>query len=208
LTSTYVVDMMTCMESMGELHETVLRAVAGERRMDADQVLAALALLRRLREQLTGWEPELIAAARELGTSWAELAPVLGVASRQAAERRYLRLRTSESGETTADGRVRAERDRRAGERAVSDWARQNSASLRRLAGQVGALSELERAAQHQVDLVQDALGEADASSLLRPLATAEPHLRATHPELAQRISGISGEADRVRRDSRDRRRG
>src|SRR5579859_5313903 len=59
------------------------------------QFLVALALLRELRAQIAAWEPDLIDAARNRGASWAELAPALGVASRQAAERRYLRLRPS-----------------------------------------------------------------------------------------------------------------
>src|SRR5690242_3298882 len=57
--------------------------------------LTALALLRELRAELATWEPDLIDAARRQGASWEQLAPALGVASRQAAERRYLRLRPS-----------------------------------------------------------------------------------------------------------------
>src|SRR5437763_16030294 len=60
--------------------------------------LAALTLLRHLREELAEWEPRLIAAAREHGASWIQLAPALGVASRQAAERRYLRPRPDRTG--------------------------------------------------------------------------------------------------------------
>src|SRR5688572_13221790 len=76
----------------------------------AAEVLAALVALRALRASLDDWEPELIAAARSTGASWAELAPVLGVASRQAAERRYLRLRQPRPGEAglTGDERVAA----------------------------------------------------------------------------------------------------
>src|SRR5690242_19779319 len=55
-----------------------------------EHVLAALTLLRWLGAELCSWEPKLIAAARERGASWANVAPALGVASRQAAERRYL----------------------------------------------------------------------------------------------------------------------
>src|SRR5688500_643460 len=103
----------------------------------ATEVLSALMLLRQLRDELSGWEPQLIEAARALGTSWADLAPALGVASRQAAEKRYLRVRrTGETG--TGDERVQAERDRRAGDKAVAAWARDNAAVLRRLAAQVG----------------------------------------------------------------------
>ena len=55
-------------------------------------VLAALSQLRVVQDQLAAWEPLLIGAARDRGASWAAIAPALGVASRQAAERRYLRL--------------------------------------------------------------------------------------------------------------------
>jgi hypothetical protein len=171
-------------------YETV-RAVATGEDLSAGQVLSALVLLRRLRDELSGWEPQLIAAARELGTSWAELAPALGVASRQAAERRYLRLRPSELG-ATAEGRVRAERDRRAADRAVSQWARDNAGVLRGLAGQVG-----------RVDVVvREALAEDDAVALLGPLLAALGKVRATNPELAAEIQAVGDRTEEVRRDT------
>ncbi|MFD1145599.1 HSP18 transcriptional regulator [Saccharothrix hoggarensis] len=171
-------------------YETVREAATGDD-LSAGQVLSALVLLRRLREELAGWEPQLIAAARELGTSWAELAPALGVASRQAAERRYLRLRPSELG-STAEGRVRAERDRRAADRAVSQWARDNAASLRSLAGQVG-----------RVDVVvRQALAEDDAVALLEPLKAALARIRATDPGLAEEIQAVNDRTEEVRRDT------
>ncbi|MBB5802485.1 hypothetical protein F4560_002253 [Saccharothrix ecbatanensis] len=175
-------------------YETVRAAATGDD-LSAGQVLSALVLLRRLRDELAGWEPQLIAAARELGTSWAELAPALGVASRQAAERRYLRLRPSELGATaegTAEGRVRAERDRRAADRAVSQWARDNAASLRSLAGQVG-----------RVDVVvREALAEDDAVALLGPLTAALSRVRATDSGLAAEIQSVNEQAEEVRRDT------
>lgn len=61
-----------------DVHEVVLATGRGE--VPPDRLLGALASLRSLREQLTGWEPELIAAARSEGVSWAALAPALGVA--------------------------------------------------------------------------------------------------------------------------------
>src|SRR3954453_13343650 len=64
--------------------------------VEATELLQALSTLRELRDDLTRWEPTLIEAARDRGASWAELAPALGVASRQAAERRYLRLKPNE----------------------------------------------------------------------------------------------------------------
>lgn len=162
---------------------------------DASEVLAALMLLRRLRDELSGWEPQLIEAARALGTSWADLAPALGVASRQAAERRYLRVRrTGESG--TGDERVQAERDRRAGDKAVAAWARDNAGVLRMLAAQVGP---------HDAG-VQHALGNEDATTLLGPLADAGPGLRDGHPALAEQISAIGEQTDQLRLDARNRR--
>lgn len=48
-------------------------------------------MLREVREELAGWESGLIETARGEGASWADLAGPLGVASLQAAERRYPR---------------------------------------------------------------------------------------------------------------------
>lgn len=107
-------------------------AVAPER---AD-ALDALLLLRDVRRRLAVWEPSLIEVARDAGASWAEIAQPLGVTSRQAAERRYLRLRTGPLG-TTGEQRVQATRDRRAANRTVAAWARDNAADLRRLAGRI-----------------------------------------------------------------------
>jgi hypothetical protein len=221
LTSIFVIRMMTRVDDavivpaddpdkdpVYGIAEAVETARADPQALTAGEVLQALVELRRVREELAGWEPELIAAGRRLGISWAELAPALGVASRQAAERRYLRLRPSESSEQTADGRVRAERDRRAGERAVTEWARRNSASLRRLAGQVSSLANLGGAAQRRVDIVHRALALDDAAELLQPLSGARFHLRPTHPELAEQIGVIAETTDQLRRDVQDRRRG
>ncbi|HET6354177.1 MAG TPA: type III effector protein, partial [Streptomyces sp.] len=65
-----------------------------------EQALASLMLLGQVREQLAGWETGLIETARDAGASWADLAHPLGVASRQAAERRYLRGRPGPAGTT------------------------------------------------------------------------------------------------------------
>lgn len=188
----------------------LVEAVLGDARRGAgpasDDVLSGLEVLRRLREELASWEPELITAAREQGASWARIAPALGVTSRQAAERRYLRLRPSTTGEATGEERVRAERDKRAGDRAVAHWARENSASLRRLAGQVSAVEGLGDAGQAHVDQVQRALGEDDAAALLTPLADAHAHLRDGHAALADQISTLARQTDQLRQDPRGRR--
>src|SRR5439155_5771979 len=77
-------------------------------------VLAALVELRAVQDQLAAWEPLLIGAARDRGASWAAIAPALGVASRQAAERRYLRLNphATDPDGMTGEQRVQAARDR------------------------------------------------------------------------------------------------
>jgi hypothetical protein len=168
-------------------------------------LLAALTVLRHLREELAAWEPKLITAARHLGVSWAGLAPALGVTSRQAAERRYLRLRPSATGEHTGEERVRAERTKRAGDRAVAAWARENSGTLRQLAGQVSALKGLTPPAQHRVDLVNRALADNDAATLLSPLADTHHHLQATHTSLANQVKSVTEHTEQLRTQARDR---
>jgi hypothetical protein len=212
--------MRTPEESLGLIQDAVSRAG-----VTPAEVLAALLELRRLRELLTTLEPRLIAIAREQEVSWAALAEVLGVASRQAAERRYLRLRPAESPATsvlglavgsvvgsagsfdnTADQRVQAVRDRRAGDRAVMDWARRNSAMLRRLAGNVSSLGDLSGPLRVQVDLVQQALADNDTATLLGPLAAAAPLLATSHPAIAEQINHVTETTLEVRRQTQDRR--
>lgn len=171
------------------------------------QFLAALALLRQVREQLAGWEPELIDAARANGASWAQLAPALGVASRQAAERRALRLRPGTDEGATGDQRVDAERDRRAQARAVDVWARGHSADLRVLAAQIGALTGLPRAADAPMAVLHEALGGADAAALLQPILDTRPYLVPGNEGLVARIDALSGGAERARADASARRR-
>ncbi|AGM08763.1 HSP18 transcriptional regulator [Amycolatopsis keratiniphila] len=174
---------------------------------DSERLLAALAALREVREQLAAWEPELIAAARAGGTSWTALAPALGVASRQAAERRFLRLRPSVSGESTGEARVDAERDRRAGDRAVAEWARRNSAILRQLAGQAGALPGLDAEARESADRLSAVLGEDDVTGLLAPMADLRARLPREHTGFAERLGEIGMHTEQVRRDAVDDRR-
>ncbi|MCU7727090.1 hypothetical protein ODJ79_25465 [Actinoplanes sp. KI2] len=170
--------------------------------------LAALITLRELRDRLDALEPQLIAAARTAGASWADLAPALGVASRQAAERRYLRIRRTTYDDTgaTGDQRVTAERDRRAGTRAVADWARTHSADLRRLAGQITALTDLEPHAQPSLDRLHHALGDADPAALLPPLAATLEHLHSRHPGLAEQITTVGHQTDQLRQTTQQQR--
>ncbi|MGW0466611.1 type III effector protein [Streptomyces sp. NPDC003027] len=171
------------------------------RPVSSEQALAALLLLRELREQLAGWEPALIEAAREAGASWAELAHPLGVASRQAAERRYLRVRPGAEG-TTGEQRVQATRDRRAADRSVTAWARGNAADLRQLAGQITTLGNLPAESHAPVARLTEALGDDDAAALVRPLIETHEHLEAEHPDLAARVDTITRQTDRLRRNN------
>jgi hypothetical protein len=164
------------------------------------ELLEALTTLRELRDDLAGWEPALIEAARDSGASWAELAPALGVASRQAAERRYLRLKPNDDDPgMTGEQRIQATRDERASERALADWARDNAANLRALAGQVAALNDLDASTRASVERIHDALGEDDTTALLDPLTSAGEGLRKDLPRLARLISDLGEQAGAVR---------
>ncbi|MEV5593630.1 type III effector protein [Streptomyces sp. NPDC052496] len=156
-----------------------------------EQALASLMLLRQVREQLAGWETGLIETARNAGASWADLARPLGVASRQAAERRYLRGRPGPAG-TTGEQRVTATRQARAAERTTAAWARANAADLRRLAGQITALTDLPPAARHPLGELHAALAHDDPLHLIAPLTAARSHLAAAHPDLAARIDTLT----------------
>ncbi|MGW7695561.1 type III effector protein [Streptomyces asiaticus] len=157
----------------------------------AEQALASLMLLRQVREQLAGWETGLIETAREAGASWADLAHPLGVASRQAAERRYLRGRPGPAG-TTGEQRVQATRERRAAERTTAAWARHNAADLRRIAGQITALTDLPTTARLPLSQLHAALAHDDPAELIRPLNAARPHLTTTHPDLAAQLDALT----------------
>jgi hypothetical protein len=189
------------------LKEAVAAVTAAVRGGTPEQVLDALVRLRWAQAELESAEHRLITAARAAGVSWQALAPTLGVASRQAAERRYLRLTpaTGDGDAGTQDDRVRAERDRRAGHRAVARWANDNTAHLRRLAGQVASLTDLGDTAAGDVGRLHDALGDADASALPGLLAGTQRHLGG-HPELADQIDTVISRTDQVRRRIQQRR--
>lgn len=177
-----------------------------EGQSDPQQALSALLMLRHLREELAGWETGLIETARSAGATWADLAEPMGVQSRQAAERRYLRMRPNADSGTeagsTGEQRVQATRDQRAADRAVTTWARDNAAALRRLAGQIGALDDLAASAAPAVERLLDALGHHDPARLLAPLAATRPHLEANHPAIARRLDELSARTEQLRADS------
>lgn len=167
----------------------------------AERALASLLLLREVREQLAGWETGLVEEARTAGASWADLAHPLGVASRQAAERRYLRQRPGPAG-STGEQRVQATRDRRAADRSVGAWAQVHAADLRRLAGQISALGDLPRGAGAPLGRLDEALAASDPTRLLDPLTALHPYLHRAHTDLAEQVADLTGRTDRLRRDS------
>jgi hypothetical protein len=77
--------------------------------VDASEILAALAGLRDQRAELDLAERGLISSARAAGVGWAQIASALGLASRQAAEQRLLRL---SAGSTRDPVQARASRAR------------------------------------------------------------------------------------------------
>lgn len=170
----------------------------------SEEALTALLLLRELREQLAEWEPGFIEAARDAGASWAELAHPLGVTSRQAAERRYLRVRPGGAG-TTGEQRVQATRDRRAADRSVTAWARGNAAELRQLAGQIAALDTLPPPTRNALS---EALADSDPALLLEPLTHTLGHLAGPHPDLAERVGTLTSRTAHLRHESDQRRSG
>ncbi|MCX4444951.1 type III effector protein [Streptomyces sp. NPDC087866] len=156
----------------------------------AEQALASLSLLRQVRERLAAWETGLIETARDAGASWADLAPPLGVASRQAAERRYLRGRPGPAG-TTGEQRVQATRQARAADRDTALRARHNAVDLRRLAGQIIALTDLPPGAHQPVGELRAALGSDDPVDLIAPLTATRHHLGA-HGDLAAQTDDLT----------------
>lgn len=146
--------------------------------------------------------------AREAGATWADLAHPMGVASRQAAENRYLRLKPA-AGRTTRAGtgaeRVKAVRDRRAADRTVTAWARDNAAELRVLAAQITTTALAPGARPAQAALTA-ALGATDPADLIEPLAAVRPHLGAGQDDLATRLDALTHHTTQLRDDSDQRR--
>ncbi|MGW4895699.1 type III effector protein [Kitasatospora sp. NPDC004240] len=183
-------------------------SIAPDAQEGPEQALAALVLLRELRTELAGWEAGLVETAREAGATWADLARPMGVASRQAAENRYLRLKPA-TGSTRQAGtgaeRVKAVRDRRAADRSVTAWARDNAAELRVLAAQIttAALTPDARPAQAALTV---ALGATDPADLIAPLAALRPHLGTGHGDLATRLDALTHHTTQLRDDSDQRR--
>ncbi|WP_033822837.1 hypothetical protein [Kitasatospora sp. MBT63] len=180
---------------------------APDEHVGLEQALAALVLLRELRGRLAGWEAGLVESARGAGATWADLAHPMGVASRQAAENRYLRLKPASGTLQAGTGaeRVKAVRDRRAAERTVTAWARDNAAELRVLAAQITTAALAPGARPAQAALTA-ALGATDPADLIEHLAAIRPHLGTGQRDLSTRLDTLTHHTTQLRDDS-DRRR-
>jgi hypothetical protein len=133
------------------LDEVIERAYVSDlKNLSPTDLLAALLVLRKLRDDFTVAEGYLIEAARKREVTWARLAPALEVKSRQAAERRFQQLcgnaLASHPGRTQRE-RVDNERDRRAEARAEQQWITEHADQVRRLAEQLAAVPALQEAA-------------------------------------------------------------
>ncbi|MFD9044213.1 hypothetical protein [Streptomyces bottropensis] len=123
---------------------------------DAD-VLAALLVIRMLREKLDHDELKLTALARTKKITWARIAQWQELSGRQAAERRHLQLsraytRPDGTVPRTQSERVEQARERRS-RRAEREWARHRGQRIRRIAAQLAAIDNL----QERVDRSQEA---------------------------------------------------
>ncbi len=102
---------------------------------------------------------------------------------------------TTDQPNDTRDDRVQAERDRRATHRAVTQRANDNTADLRRLAGQITALTDLDPTAATALAQLHQALGNPDASRL-PVLLTAIHQYLPEHPDLAEQIDTVTEHTD------------
>jgi hypothetical protein len=101
------------------------------------EVLAALGAVGALRHDLDGTERGLIERAREEGVAWPRIAEALGLASRQAAEQRFLRLGAARGRDPAG---ARASRRRQQGvDHAYGTAIRELRMSVRLARRQVGA---------------------------------------------------------------------
>jgi hypothetical protein len=160
-----------------------LRAVAAGAAVARGTLLAALGDVRALRTELDALERAAVDAARTRGVPWAAIAVGLGLASRQAAEQRRLRLDEPAVGRDPSAARRRAAQqrtgDRAAGPAIVAlrvemrklwrtmedagDWDSRNPAA--RLARQTVAIAVTAEPGA-LVDLARHVADDLDASGL------------------------------------------
>ncbi|MGW7313158.1 hypothetical protein [Streptomyces sp. NPDC054865] len=128
-------------------YDRVLARAQGKLHPEATDtdVLAALHVVRMLREKLDADELALTGLARTMKITWARIAVAQGVRSRQSAERRYLQLSKARPG-ATQNERVEATREQRR-RRAELDWALDHAPAIHALALSLAAVPNLQERA-------------------------------------------------------------
>lgn len=101
---------LTTLNGMRTAYNRMIETAADPEASRGD-LLAALADGEAARRELDAAERALIQAARAQGVAWAEVARALGLASRQAAEQRWLRLRAATATGLRDATRQRGQRD-------------------------------------------------------------------------------------------------
>lgn len=133
-------------------YDLTCQRAQGLRLPDASEtdILAALPVIRALREKLNTDELMLITLARSRGVTWARIADALEMKSRQSAER-HLQLsqsttRPDGSQPRTQNERVESARERRS-RRAERDWALRNATAIHTIARKLTAILDLQQRA-------------------------------------------------------------
>lgn len=88
----------------------------------------------------------------------------------------------------------------------MTAWARENAADLRRLAGQITAITDLPASASAAVGDLNLALADNDAALLVRPLTATRARLRPQDAGLAARIDALTRHTEQLRQDTHDQR--
>ncbi|MEU1519008.1 hypothetical protein ABZ490_43915 [Streptomyces sp. NPDC005811] len=132
-------------------YDRICQRAEGLLRPDAteSEILATLLAIRMLREKLDHDELKLTTLARTKRITWAHIAEWQELSGRQAAERRHLQLGRAY---TRPDGTVPATQSERVeyaralrSRRAERQWALSNAARIRRVAGQLAAVEDLQQ---------------------------------------------------------------
>ncbi|WP_328884754.1 hypothetical protein [Streptomyces sp. NBC_00299] len=145
------------------------------------ELLAGLLVVRALRDKLLEDEVRLIGAARRRKVTWARIAHAIEVRSRQAAERRFLQLRSDiddlHGSVLTQHERVAYARDQRE-RRAERSWTVDHAAEIQTLAHQLLSLTDLQSRADHSPRALKahhDAVHEAELAGLPAPSLPRSP---------------------------------
>ncbi|MGW8988330.1 hypothetical protein ACWGRF_00120 [Streptomyces zhihengii] len=164
-------------------------------------VLAALLVIRALRDKLNSDELMLISLARSQQVTWARIATALEMKSRQSAERRHLQLsqaqlRADGTKPRTQSERVEVARERRS-RRAERDWARSHARAIRAHAEELNAIGDLQRRADRSREAMLMQAPVQDDGTAPAPVSMTWPaaleQCLAEHIRLQAALKGESG---------------